>query len=232
MALRYDNYLYIKINVIYNRISLIAKKICVLSTYYSLILYPNINVGQNLPEGFQAEVILAANFAQLDEDGINGFDNLGIRTGIDISLSTFVNSGLSTGIHYEQRGSSTGLFSNSTFAESISLSYISFPITYMIYDWWREEKQRHTIKYAVGVLPARLIAVNSTIDTFDDNRENYNNWDFSLHLGVHYAIAKRGNLRLSLQRSLFKIYNDPNSDNTFLRSYWITIGYSHLLNQL
>ena len=232
MALIYDNYLYIKITVIYLGILpiLTSKRghLCLLIW----ILFALNSQAQNPARGFQAELRAGANFSQLDGDGLSGFDRIGIGAGIDISYPTSVNTSLSLGLHFDQRGSSTGLFSSSASSQHIHLNYIAFPISYVFHQWWYEAYDSHKIRIKAIINPARLVGVNSSHVLFDNATDSFKRWDLSLGAAAAYTVGPRASLELALQRSVLKIFEIPNSQESALQSYWFSVSYLYKINQL
>jgi len=209
MSLRYDKYLYININVIYYRyvrfLTIIRRGLC----YLSLILFAINLSAQNQKKGFGAELMIGANLSQLDGDGLNGFDRIGAKAGIDITYPTSVNMDWALGIFYEQRGSSSGIFLSGVTPQFIHLNYISLPISLRYGHWWYEDYDRYKITVAPRITPARLLSTKSSHASFDN--------------------ATRSNVSLSIDRSLLKIYEIPRTQLSALQSYWINIGYRQSL---
>ena len=195
------------------------------------ILFASASYSQNLPQGFQADVRIGANFSQLDGDGLSGFDRIGLGAGIDIAYATSVNTSLSLGIHFDQRGSSTGLFSPSSSSQHIHLNYVALPISYVFHQWWYEDYDRYKIRLRAIINPARLIGVSSSHAQFDNATQSFKRWDLSLGAAVAYAVGPRASLELSLERSVLKIFEIPNSQASALQSYWFSFSYLYRLNQ-
>ncbi len=232
MALIYDNYLYIKITVIYNGFLSVVTSIRLLLCLFTCYLFAHISYSQNQTQGFQAELRVGANFAQLDGDGLSGFDRIGLDVGLDIAYPTSVNTSLTLGLHFDQRGSSTGLFSSSASSQFIHLNYVSFPISYVFHQWWYEEYNRHKIRVKAIINPARLIGINSSHVLFDNATESFKRWDLSLGAAAAYAVGPRASFELGIQRSILKIFEIPSSQESALQSYWFSFSYLYTINQL
>jgi len=230
MALIYDNYLYIKISVIYYRHLPFLTQIRLAIWCIGISLFAQKAVAQNIPQGFLAELKLSANFSQLDGDGLSGFRRIGLNTGFDISMSTSVNTSWSLGLQYEQRGSSTGVFSPNASGQHIHLNYVSLPFSYSFHQWWYPEYDRYKIKVKGIFTPARLLSTSSSHASFDNATDRFKRWDISLGLAAAYALGPRASLQLTLERSILKIYQIPNRDDSALQSYWFSFGYLYALN--
>jgi len=231
MALIYDNYLYIKISVIYYRLSRDITRFILTSCCLGVSLFASEVIAQNISRGFIAEIRLGTNFSQLDGDGLSGFNRIGLLAGFDIIYPTSVNNSLSLGMSYDQRGSSTGIFSPNSISQRIHLTYVSLPIAYSFHQWWYEEYDRYKIRVKGIITPSRLLSTNSSHAMFDNATDSFKRWDISLGVAASYAIGPRASIQLSLERSLLKIYRIPSSQEAALQSYWISIGYLYQLNQ-
>ena len=229
MSLRYDKYLYININVIYYRyvrfLTIFSRSLC----YLSVILFALNLSAQNQKKGFSAELMIGANFSQLDGDGLNGFDRVGAKAGIDIAYPTSVNMDWALGIYYEQRGSSSGIFFSGVTSQFIHLNYVALPISLRYGHWWYQDYDRYKITVAPRLTPARLLTTKSSHASFDNATEQFKEWDVSIGIEAIYAIGRNSNISLSIDRSLLKIYEIPNTQLSALQSYWISIGYRHSL---
>lgn len=180
--------------------------------------------------GFQADIILGANFSQLDGDGIAGFNKAGIKAGLDISYPTSQTKGWSLGLYLDQRGSSTRLIRTNVFDQFIALQYLSIPISVYSKSWYHEDINRYKIKVYGSVVPARLFSSSSDNPSFDNETDSFKKWDISLLVGVSYGIGPSASLRLSVERSVLKIYRIPNSSETGLQSYQLNFSYAYSLN--
>jgi len=232
MALIYDNYLYIKITVIYNGFLSTLTSIRLILCLFSCYLFAHFSYSQNQIQGFQAGLRLGANFSQLDGDGLSGFDRIGLGVGLDITYPTSVNTSFSLGIHFDQRGSSTGLFSSNASSQHIHLNYVALPISYVFHQWWYQEYDRHKIRVKLIANPARLIGVSSSHVLFDNATDSFKRWDLSLGVAVAYAVGPRASLELGIQRGILKIFEIPNSQESALQSYWFSFSYLYTINQL
>jgi len=230
----YRNYPYMIIIVIYNFRSFLISS---LSSVVSFVLilgfaYNSINAQSEGYDSrrFQADIIIGANFSQLDGDGIAGFDKAGLKVGLDISYPLSETKGWTLGLYYDQRGSSTRLIRTNVFDQVISLQYVSMPISVYSKSWWYEDFDRHKIKVYGSLIPARLFLSSSDNPTFDNETDNFKKWDLSLLVGFSYAIGRKASIRLSGERSVLKIFNIPNSDESGLQSYQLNVSYAYSFN--
>ena len=179
---------------------------------------------------FQADVVIGANFSQLDGDGISGFNKAGIKAGFDISYPTSSTKGWTLGLYLDQRGSSTSLIRTNVYDQFISLQYISIPISLYSKSWYHDDTDRYKIKIFGSVIPARLFASSSDNPSFDNETDNFKKWDLSFLVGVSYGVGRKASLRLSGERSILKIYRIPNSTESGLQSYQLNLSYAYSLN--
>ncbi len=180
---------------------------------------------------FQAEVVIGANFSQLDGDGLSGFDKLGLRAGFDMRYDLDKLKGVSLSLLYDQRGSRRQMFATGNRNEHISLDYMAFPISIYFNKWWYAPLNRYKIRLYGSIIPARLLSTGSSITRFDNATDAFKKWDISLSAGVVYGLGERSSARLFIERSLLKIYHVPSLDASGLQSYLISFNYSYLLNQ-
>ena len=178
---------------------------------------------------FEADIVIGANFSQLDGDGIAGFNKAGIKAGLDINYPTSQTKGWTLGLYLDQRGSSTRLIRTNVFDQFISLQYLSIPISVYSKSWWQDDINRYKIKVHGSIVPARLFASSSDNPSFDNETDSFKKWDVSLLVGVSYGLGPRASLRLSAERSMLKIYRIPNSTETGLQSYQLNFSYAYSL---
>lgn len=185
-----------------------------------------------VPTGFQAEAIGGFNLSQLDGDQLSGFNKLGVRAGFRLSYATKQNRGLSFGILYDQRGSSTGIISSNGFSQHISVDYIALPLSYYFDSWAAKPLNRYKIRFYISMIPARLVSTRSSHQSFDMKTDNFKEWDVSIATGIRYALGMRSALDLRIERSLLKIFQPIAGQSSSLQSYLISFQFAYLLNQV
>ena len=197
----------------------VCSKFLLLTIFLTIGIEPSLHAQKD--KQFIAELVPGFNLSQLDGDGLSGFDKIGLNSGFRISYPLRSNRALSLGIFLDQRGSRTSLIQNNSFSQSLSLNYISMPMSYEFHSWFQEDISEYKVKIRPGLNISRLFSVTSSHADFDAALNRYRRWDFSLYLGFSYLLSSSSRIEMKIERSILKLYKGPNSDFRALQSYLI-----------
>ncbi|MEO1513560.1 MAG: porin family protein [Bacteroidota bacterium] len=192
---------------------------------------------------FYVGFILGGNLTQLDGDGAQGYDKLGLQAGTKILGRLQENIYLSTEILYTQKGSNFEFKKNGrTFKQSIDLNYISVPLIFTK----RFRRIRvspdhvyHRLSFSVGFAYSRLLntEINETEDDdidFTASSFFYNNNDFSMQLGGGIAVNKHLEFEARASISFNRIYDQREHPElltgvVLLRNYYLMARIVYIL---
>lgn len=169
--------------------------------------------------GFKGSAILGINFAQIDGDGLAGYDKPGISAGFRLSYPLEKRMDLSLEMLYSTRGSQENLFGGGDAGlGTTNLRYIELPIIYSFKDWFIEGENYHKVKAEGGLSLGYLFDVESENTTYIDGIGNLTEYDLSYILGVSYNATRNIGFTFRYTRSLVDLYQLEGR----LLSYFIT----------
>lgn len=201
----------------------------VLGTIFLLMLAGNRLAAQG--GNFTAGVVAGLNAAQIDGDGIAGFNKVGLSAGLRGGFPLNKKFHLNVEFLYSERGSRPDLFNNFA-AEivNIAIKYAEIPVYVQLSDWLMDDYYK--VRVHAGLSYGRLISAN-TSDEFedplnpidiDDFAEMFNDNDFSWILGGSYFFSKKMGVTLRYTRYLNNLLNPQKLgfNGNKLRSYFLT----------
>lgn len=159
-------------------------------------------------QGFKGTAVVGVNLAQIDGDGLAGYDKPGISAGLRLSYPIKPVMDLSMELLYSTRGSQEKLFGNDDSAGlgTTNLKYIEIPLTISYKDWLIEGEGYHKVKAEGGISLGYLFDVESRNTTYNDGIGNLRDQDLSYLLGASYNVNKHLGFTFRYTRSLIDLY--------------------------
>mgnify|MGYP001977432331 FL=1 len=185
---------------------------------YSFLLSCSMSYAQD----FGAQLLVGANFSQVDGDQFAGYNKLGVNAGIQINRP--INSDWESAfeIRYSMKGSKKVIDPEGPPTETIDLNYHYLEVPFLVkYLGW--EKIEPYGGLSLGV------------NTFNERDENgrktkvdrLKKTEIGFHLGGSYALNKRTNIDLRHSYSLFSIRDYQVTTNS--PSLWGRVGWFNRL---
>jgi len=171
---------------------------------------------------FGAQLLLGANFSQVDGDQFGGYNKLGLNTGIQINR--LINSDWESAfeIRYSMKGSKkvTDPEAPPTPTLDLNYHYLEVPILVKYLGWGKIEP--------FGGLSLGVNVFNERDDNGIKSKEpELKNTEIGFHLGGSYSVNSRTNIELRHSYSLFSIRNDSMVANS--PSLWGRVGWFNRL---
>lgn len=182
----------------------------------------------NAQEGFSGAIVFGLNAAQIDGDGLYGYDKLGLNTGVRLGYKLGEKSGLLMELLYSERGSTPDVAFGGD-AATINLKYIEIPVLFEYNDWYMEEDDYFKVGIEGGLVYGNLFSVTSSNDFVINDEENYKNSDFSYTLGARYNFSKRLSGLFRYSRSLVRIYELEGALVDGFVNHWLTLRLQYHL---
>jgi len=149
------------------------------------------------------------NFAQVNGDGLAGYDKFGLEGGVRSVINFESKWDMVVELLYSQRGSSdqaTFRGGNSQF--SLIMDYIAIPVLIEFKDWEVTDDDRRFFRmhFNGGLAFGRLFNIesmlNGGVSTFGDD---YNTNDLSIILGIDYYFNRHFSVNLRYTRSMIPL---------------------------
>ena len=177
---------------------------------------------------FGLSVVGGGNFSQLDGDNLQGFNKLGAHLGLRSYYSTSSSSGFGIELLLHEKGSSTGIIQGgSGIQQSISLRYVSIPITYFLNEWYVSDTDHHRVRIEAGPIMNYLFDVSSSNPFFDNAVDDFANFDLGLLAGLSYNFDSHWTVTGRVERSLLTIYQGPTQQERGLQSYLMNFRFEY-----
>ncbi len=160
------------------------------------------------------------NAAQIDGDGMAGYNKLGAYGGVVAAANFGEHTYLSTGITFSQRGAAPGLTGN---AQIINFNMIEVPAIFHYKDK-KTEMGFYRIHVGAGLCYSRLISARTNVTIWNDNKQYFGNnnlnWlmEFMVYKNEHFSLGLRYN------RAINRIYKRPffGAPNTSFLEHWLS----------
>ena len=187
---------------------------------YVLVLLPFVSVTAQADSDevrtFSFSALAGVNAAQLDGDGLGGYDKLGLHLGIGASFG--LSERWSTGLEllYSQKGSQSELNPNAT-QQYIRLNYVEVPV----YVSFAESDFR----FIGGASYARLI--DAEVDPFSPFAPGFfKDNDVCILFGMDYVFSERWRAHFRFTQSVLNSIRDEiNADGLNSKHLTLRIGY-------
>lgn len=195
---------------------------------FVLLAFSNVGVAQD----FGADLLVGANFSQVDGDQLGGYNKLGANIGIQINRKVASDWDIAFELRYSMKGAKKVQDpDNLTPTLKLSYDYLELPLL---------------IKYKafLKITPYSGLSVGvNVINERDDNgfvgeESNLAFIEYGFHLGGTYHISDKLGVDLRHSYSLFSIRNTPsltNGPQWFGRNGWynrlFTIGLTYDLDR-
>ena len=173
---------------------------------------------------FKAAVVGGFTLAQIDGDGLLGYDKVGISTGLKLNYDIGEKWGANMELLYSQRGSQAGFLKSGDEIQRTHLDYLEIPVYVSINDWWIEGDDYFKIKAHAGFSYGYMMNITSANGVFEEDIDNFNRSDISGLLGVSYAINNKWSFTARFTRAFTKLFKSNMLVNTdTLVSYFWTL---------
>jgi Outer membrane protein beta-barrel domain len=188
---------------------------------------------------FGAQLLAGFNAAQLDGDGMTGYNHLGVNAGVRVYVRVSPKFTTSLDLIYTQTGAQAGRFQSYSSAPTgsqgggqvqayytaINLDYVQIPLMVHYSDW--------KVRFGAGLSYARLINAQSIYFATgkDDGRvADYNrNYEVSMHLEGTYLFNEKWGVQLGYTRGLINT-DSRNVEFADIRVPGSLHLYSHILS--
>lgn len=146
---------------------------------------------------FGAQLLAGFNAAQLDGDGMDGYNHFGANVGVRIYVRLSPKFTSSLDLVYAQTGAAARRFEFPTY-RAINLDYIQIPLMVHYSDW--------KVRAGAGLSYGRLISAQSIY--FGDDKDNgevfkyIRNYEVCMHFEGTYVINERWGVQLAYSRGL------------------------------
>jgi len=173
---------------------------------------------------FKASAVAGFTLAQIDGDGLLGYDKVGISTGLKLNYGLNDKWGANIEMLYSQRGSQAGFLKSGTEIQRTHLDFIELPFYININDWWIEGDDYYKIRAHAGVSYGYMMNISSANGVFEEDIDNFNRSDVSGLIGVTYAISNKWSFTARFTRAFTKLFKSNQLVNTdTLVSYFWTL---------
>jgi len=183
-------------------------------------------------QGIDAQLIIGMNFSQLSGDDYDGYRMLGIRLGTEMGFRFRTRVGMTVGLLYDEKGSSsTFSLTSGEETQKIKLRYLSVPIDFTIYSDYRSATQRYRLRYNMGISFGRLFSVRSNRLEINDIKASFTKYDIAPNIGLTYNLSRKSSINIRAEWSLPSLHNGAlTPEATKLRSYLISTQYIYSLS--
>lgn len=178
--------------------------------------------------GFTGALTMGVNAAQIDGDGLYGYDKLGLNGGVRLGYPIGEKSSLIMELLYSQRGSTPDVTFSGDF-NTIDLKYIEIPVLFQYNDWYMEEDDYYKVGVEGGIAYGNLFSINTSNTFVPNDDENYRKYDFSYTLGLRYNINARWSGLFRYNRSFHRIYVLEDRDVDGFVSHWLSFRIQYHL---
>tara|TARA_B100001059_G_scaffold167885_1_gene167664 strand:- start:22600 stop:23166 length:567 start_codon:yes stop_codon:yes gene_type:complete len=173
-------------------------------------------------QDFGAQLLVGANFSQVDGDQFAGYNKLGVNAGIQINRP--INSDWESAfeIRYSMKGSKKVIDPEGPPTETIDLNYHYLEVPFLVkYLGWKKIEPYGGLSLGVNTFNER--DENGRKTKIDRLKKT----EIGFHLGGSYALNKRTNIDLRHSYSLFSIRDYQVTTNS--PSLWGRVGWFNRL---
>lgn len=174
------------------------------------------------------------NFAQVNGDGLAGYDKLGVEAGVRTVINFESNWDLVVELLYSQRGSSDQVtFRGNNVTFLLIMDYVSIPVLFEFKDWVVNDEDGgfYRMHFNGGLAYGRVFnlvnEINSAPDSFADS---FNTDDLSMILGIDYYFNRHFSVNLRYTRSLIPLQRVElnNQPNLPVIPHHVTLGVGYM----
>lgn len=174
----------------------------------SLIL---ISTGLHAQQGFELWAVGGFNAAQIEGDGLAGYDKIGFQAGLKLGYPLEDKWEVDLEILFAQKGSRAStaqLLMGSR--QTTSLDYLELPVYVTYNDWYQESEGYYKVGLHAGFSAGYLFSAKSRNSLVVDDLENFKDFDYSAIIGAFYAFNDRWSATVRYTNSFIKIYKNEN----------------------
>lgn len=190
-------------------------------SFISVIFLIVLSIGAIQAQKFSGTAVLGLNAAQIDGDGIYGYDKFGITGGLRLGYQVANKTNILLELLYSQRGSAPDI-SFSGDRNTIDLKYIEIPLLVEYNDWYIEDEDYYKVGIEGGLSYGNLFSVTSSNEIAINELGGYKKHDLSYTVGLRYSINKRWAGVFRYSKSIIRIYKNEDSQLDGLLSHWLS----------
>ena len=173
---------------------------------------------------FKASAVMGFTLAQIDGDGLLGYDKVGLSAGLKIAYPLEDKLDIGMELLYSQRGSQSGFLAGGATIQQTHLDYFEIPIYVTLKDWYIEKDGYHKIGIHAGFSYGYLLNITSANGLYEQDINEFNTSDISWLIGPSYSPNPRWTFTARFTRSFTKLFKSNRFINTdSLVSYFWTL---------
>ena len=175
-------------------------------------------------EFFKASAVAGFTLAQIDGDGLLGYDKVGLSAGLKLAYPIQDKLDIGMELLYSQRGSQSGFLAGGGNIQQTHLDYFEIPVYVTLKDWYIEGEDYYKIGIHAGLSYGYLMNITSANGLYEQDINEFNTNDISWLIGPSYSISPRWTFTARFTRSFTKLFKSNNFINTdSLVSYFWTL---------
>ena len=172
---------------------------------------------------FRGSAVAGITLAQIDGDGLLGYDKVGMSVGLKLSYDIKEKLDMNMELLYSQRGSQSGFFGSGDIQKT-HLDYIEIPLYVGIKDWYIEGEDYFKIKLHAGLSYGYLMNITSANGLYQEDISKFNTSDISWMIGPSYSVNAHWTFTARFTRSFTRLFMSDRFVNTdSLLSYFWTL---------
>jgi opacity protein-like surface antigen len=172
---------------------------------------------------FGGAAVVGLNASQIEGDLLAGYNKLGLTGGVKLEYALEKPWFISLELLYSQRGSQSELVPNSSIPiRKINLQYIELPIMAIYKDWWIEGDDYFKVNAEAGLSYGFLFDSSVSEGSFTVGTDDLQTNDLAILIGANYFVNKHWAFGVRYNRSLTKLYKNPDTDERDLFGYFLS----------
>lgn len=168
--------------------------------------------------GFDLAATLGFNASQIAGDALAGYDKFGLTGGLKLGYPFKEKFNLNMELLYSQKGSKS---KKNQVQQKTHFDYFEVPVYVTINDWYIEKEDYYKVSAHAGLAYAYLFRLETLVDVFTSDIENFRNWDMSFIMGASFAFNPKVSATIRYTNSFIRIYkNDVLTTKGLINYLW------------